>query len=292
LSQVLEELIAANRLERLDENLFRGYGSWGPRTRLYGGQILAQTMSAAQQSASPEYSVHSMHAYFVRAGDPSQAVIYHVEPLSDGKSFCTRAVTARQGGKAILNAQFSLHRHEEGFEHQAPMPAAPGPEGLLNESQIRHAAGFDSPAAAVGAHMLHLPIEWPIDHWVVSPADLVNPQPQPPSNQVWLRARGPVPDDPALHMQLLAFASDHNLLIASLRPHSVSVASPGLQIASLDHAMWFHRPFRIDDWLLYVSESPSASGALGFATGRIYTRDGTLVASVAQEGLIRMRSKV
>src|SRR5690606_17729919 len=247
-------------------------------------------MSAAQQSVSPEFPVHSMHAYFVRAGDPALPVIYHVDVARDGKSFCTRSVTARQHGEAILTAQFSMHRLESGLEHQASMPDAPAPETLKDEATLRHEAGFESPDPESGVRFLHLPTEWPIQHWVVSPVDLENPQPQPPHNQVWLKAAAPLPDDPALHQQLLAFASDHNLLIAALRPHAVSIATPALQIASLDHSMWFHRPFRIDDWLLSTSGSPPAGGARGFAPGRIYTRDGALVASVAQEGLIRMRT--
>jgi acyl-CoA thioesterase-2 len=291
MSQALKELVESSHLERLDDNLFRGYGTWGSRLRLYGGQILSQAMAAAQNTTDPEFSVHSMHAYFVRPGDPALAVIYHVELARNGKSFCTRTVTARQHGEAILTAQFSLHRHEEGVEHQMPMPEAPAPEGLLNETQLRHAAGFETPDLSTAANVLHLPGDWPIEHYVGAPVDLFNPEPMPPYNQVWLRSAAPLPDDPALHQQLLVFTSDHNLLITSLRPHGISIATPNLQIASLDHSMWFHRPFRIDDWLLYVSESPSASNGRGFSTGRIYKRDGTLVASVAQEGLIRMRGK-
>lgn len=291
MSRVLDEVVAANRLERLDDNLFRGHGTWGPRTRLYGGQILSQAMSAAQQSVAAGMPVHSMHAYFVRPGDPALPVIYHVEVTRDGRSFCTRTVTARQHGQAILTAQFSMHRAEDGLEHQAPMPAAPAPETLKDESTLRHEAGFESPEPGPAVRFLHLPVEWPIQHFVAAPVDLNDPRPLPPHNQVWLRAAAPLPDDPLLHQQLLAFASDHNLLIAALRPHAVTIATPELQIASLDHSMWFHRPFRIDDWLLYVSESPSAAGARGFATGRIYRRDGALVASVAQEGLIRLRGR-
>ena len=292
MSQALEQLVASSHLERLDDNLFRGYGTWGSRLRLYGGQILSQAMSAAQNTADAAFSVHSMHAYFVRPGDPALAVIYHVALARDGKSFCTRTVTARQHGEAILTAQFSLHRHEEGYEHQAPMPSAPAPDSLQNETQIRRAVGFETLDMSKATNLLHLPGDWPVEHYVGAPVDLMNPQPMAPTNQVWLRAAAPLPDDPALHQQLLAFASDHNLLITSLRPHAVSIATPNLQIASLDHSMWFHRPFRIDDWLLYVTESPSASHALGLTTGRVYARDGTLVASVAQEGLIRMRGKV
>lgn len=290
MSEALEQLIASSHLERLDDNLYRGYGTWGSRERLYGGQILSQSMAAAQQTVDPAYTVHSMHAYFVRPGDPALAVIYHVDIARNGRSFCTRTVTARQHGEAILTAQFSLQKPEPGFEHQVPMPSVPAPETLKSETELLRAAGLDGLDICTPSTMLHIPGDWPIAHYACAPVDLLKPRSMVPSNQVWLRAAAPLPDDPALHQQLLAFTSDHNLLITSLRPHATSMATPGLQMASLDHSMWFHRPFRIDDWLLYVLESPSAGGARGFSTGRVYTRDGTLVASVAQEGLIRMRS--
>lgn len=284
MSRVLDEVIAANRLEQLDDNLFRGYGTWGSGVRLYGGQVMSQTMSAAQQTVKGPFTLHSMHAYFMRPGDPARAVIYDVELLREGKSFLTRRVTARQHGAAIFSCQLSYQKPEGGFDHQSQMPQVPGPEGLQNESDLFAAVEIQADLIPPESRT---PLEWPIEHWPVDPVDFGNPKPQSARSQVWLRAAAPLPDDLALHQQLLAFASDHNILVTALRPHATSFVTPGLQIATIDHAMWFHRPFRIDDWLLYETESPSASNARGFSVGRIYRRDGTLVASVSQEGLIR-----
>jgi acyl-CoA thioesterase-2 len=287
---VLTEVIAANRLERLDDNLFRGYGTWGSGVRLYGGQVLSQAMSAAQETVTGAFVLHSMHAYFMRPGDPARAVIYDVELIREGKSFLTRRVTARQHGAAIFSCQLSYQKNELGFDHQSRMPTVPGPAGLKSESELYAAAAIDIRGIPPESRT---PIEWPIEHWPVDPVDFDNPQPLPAHNYIWLRAAAAVAsDDLAVHQQLLAFASDHNILVTSLRPHSTSFLTPGLQIATIDHAIWFHRPFRVDEWLLYEIESTSASNARGFSLGRIYRRDGELVASVSQEGLIRMRSGV
>lgn len=288
MSKVLDDVIAANRLEQLDDNLFRGYGNWGPAIRLYGGQVMSQAMSAAQQTVQGNFVLHSMHAYFMRPGDPKRAVVYDVELIREGRSFLTRRVTARQHGAAIFSCQLSYQKPEGGFDHQAPMPQVVGPENLKSESQLMAGLVFKSKLSPPESRAQE---EWPIDYWPLQPVDLHNPQPHAPLSQVWLRAAAPLPDDLALHQQLLAFASDHNILITALRPHATSFVTPGLQIATIDHAMWFHRPFRIDDWLLYETESPSASNARGFAVGRIFQRDGTLVASVSQEGLIRKWSE-
>ena len=290
MSAVLAEVIQANCLERLDDNLFRGYGTWGSGVRLYGGQVLSQAMSAAQQTITPAFVLHSMHAYFMRPGDPARAVIYDVELIREGKSFLTRRVTARQHGAAIFSCQLSYQKGETGFDHQSRMPTVPGPEGLKSESELYAAARVDMRGIPPESRT---PIEWPIEHWPVDPVDFNNPQPLPAHSYIWLRAAAPVAsDDLAVHQQLLAFASDHNILVTSLRPHSTSFLTPGLQIATIDHAIWFHRPFRVDEWLLYEVESTSASNSRGFRLGRIYRRDGELVASVSQEGLIRMRSGV
>jgi len=287
MSKVLDEVIAANRLERLDDNLFRGYGNWGPAVRLYGGQVMSQAMSAAQQTVQGNFVLHSMHCYFMRPGDPRRAVIYDVELIRDGKSFFTRRVTARQYGHAIFSCQLSYQKPESGYDHQAPMPQVVAPDDLRNEAE--YLAG-ELKRGAVATTLMpekDVPIDWPIDFRPIDPVDFSSPKPQAPVSRTWLRARAPLPDDLALHQQLLAFASDHNILITALRPHGVTFMTPGLQFATIDHAIWFHRPFRIDDWLLYETESPSASNARGFATGRVYRRDGTLVASVTQEGLLR-----
>jgi acyl-CoA thioesterase-2 len=230
-----------------------------------------------------------MHAYFMRPGDPARAVIYDVELIREGKSFLTRRVTARQYGAAIFSCQLSYQKPEIGFDHQVPMPTVPGPEGLKSEAELFAAAAIGMSA---GPPESRTPVEWPIEHWPVDPVDFDNPQALPPHNYIWLRAAAPVEGDLALHQQLLAFTSDHNILITSLRPHSTNFFTPGLQIATIDHAIWFHRPFRVDEWLLYQVDSPSASNARGFSLGRIYRRDGELVASVSQEGLIRQRSGV
>lgn len=284
MSKVLDDVIAANRLERLDDNLFRGYGNWGPVARLYGGQVMSQAMSAAQQTVTGNFVLHSMHCYFMRPGDPKRAVIYDVELIRDGKSFLTRRVTARQHGHAIFSCQLSYQKPESGFDHQTPMPQVVGPDNLRSEAEYLagefRRGGVITPEQSV-------PREWPIEFHPIDPVDFRNPQPQKPLSQVWMRAPAPLPDDLALHQQLLGFASDHNILITALRPHGVTFMTPGLQFATIDHAIWFHRPFRIDDWLLYETESPSTSNSRGFSIGRVYQRDGTLVASVTQEGLLR-----
>ncbi|MFT3929621.1 MAG: acyl-CoA thioesterase II [Spongiibacteraceae bacterium] len=288
MSKVLDEVIAANRLERLDDNLFRGYGNWGPAARLYGGQVMSQAMSAAQQTVTGNFVLHSMHCYFMRPGDPRRAVIYDVELIRDGKSFLTRRVTARQYGHAIFSCQLSYQKPEQGFDHQLPMPQVEPPDGLRSEADVLAAELLRGAPAGLEKQV---PTEWPIDFRPVNPVDHRNPKPQPPVSHVWMRALAPLPDDLALHQQLLGFASDHTILVTALRPHGVTFMLPGLQFATIDHAIWFHRPFRMDEWLLYVTESPSASNARGFSTGRIYQRDGALVASVTQEGLLRQHSQ-
>lgn len=284
MSKVLDDVVAANRLERLDDNLFRGYGNWGPVARLYGGQVMSQAMSAAQQTVTGNFVLHSMHCYFMRPGDPKRAVIYDVELIRDGKSFLTRRVTARQHGHAIFSCQLSYQKPEAGFNHQAPMPQVVGPDNLRSEAD--HLAGELRRGGASTPDKI-VPTEWPIEFRAIEPVDFHHPQPQEPISRVWMRAPAPLPDDLALHQQLLGFASDHNILVTALRPHGVTFMTPGLQFATIDHAIWFHRPFRMDDWLLYETESPSTSNARGFSTGRVYQRDGTLVASVTQEGLLR-----
>lgn len=285
MNQALADVIAANRLEKLDDNLFRGYGTWGSGVRLYGGQVLSQAMSAAQQTVSECFTLHSMHAYFMRPGDPARAVIYDVDIIREGKSFVTRRVVARQHGAAIFSCQLSYQRTEPGFDHQSPMPQAVGPEGLPTDDELVSAALYDSRTPPES----RLAPGWPIEYRQLDPVNLTNPSRHSAESKIWFRAAETVNGDLALHQQLLAFASDHNILITALRPHGVSFTSPGMQIATLDHAIWFHRPLRIDDWLLYVIESPSACNARGLGLGRIYDRSGVLVASVSQEGLIRQR---
>jgi acyl-CoA thioesterase-2 len=285
MSNVLQELVELLGLERIEVNLFRGQSQdlgWGT---VFGGQVLGQALSAAAQTVPEGRDCHSLHGYFLRPGDVRRPILYDVDCIRDGKSFTTRRVVAIQGGKAIFNLSASFQVREEGFDHQAPMPEAPDPEGLLSEQELarRHADRIPEAlrAQAVG--------DRPIEIRPVHPLDPLAPVPMAPARQVWYRAAGPLPDAPALHQYLLAYASDFNLLGAAMQPHGVSWLTPGIQVASLDHTMWFHRAFRLDDWLLYAIDSPTASHARGLSRGQFFTRDGRLVASTVQEGLMRRR---
>jgi acyl-CoA thioesterase-2 len=284
--RVLDDLVKLLALERIEENLFRGESQdlgWGT---VFGGQVLGQALSAAAQTVPAERRVHSMHAYFLRPGDVKRPIVYEVDRIRDGTSFTTRRVVAIQNGKAIFNLAASFQKEEPGFEHQVAAPDAPGPEGFKTDRERFAAFAERLPPFAVE----RATAERPIELCAVEPEDhLFYPQKRPPNRMVWLRAIAPLPDDPALHAYLLAYASDFSFVTTALLPHGVTWLTPGMQIASLDHVMWFHRPMRIDDWLLYVMDSPAAYGGRGLARGLIFTKDGTLVASCAQEGLIRKR---
>ncbi len=286
MTTILNELVSLLGLERFEENLFRGESrdlGWG---RLFGGQVLGQALSAAAQTVPEDRHVHSMHGYFLRTGRVDRPVVYDVDRIRDGRSFTTRRVVAIQGGVAIFNLSASFQIVEDGFEHQDEMPYTPGFDELLSERQLVERIADRIPPPILEIATRDRPIE-------IRPADPVNPlEPsvRGPQLLAWYRACGELPDDPALHRYLLAYASDFNFLGCALQPHGVSWLSPGMQVASVDHAMWFHRPFRMDDWLLHVVESPSASGARGLVRGRFFNRDGTLVATTAQEGLIRQHS--
>jgi acyl-CoA thioesterase-2 len=280
---ILSELIALLRLERLEQNLFRGQSQdlgWGA---VFGGQVLGQALSAAEQTVPEGRTIHSLHGYFLRVGDARQPIIYDVDCIRDGKSFTTRRVNAIQKGHAIFSLAASFQRPEPGFDHQEPMPAAPAPETLVSELELARRFADVIPPEMRDRALAEKPIE-------VRPVDPMNPLApvvREPRRSVWYRAIGPLPDEPSLHQYLLAYASDFNLLGTAMLPHGISWLDRRMQVASLDHAMWFHRPFRMDEWLLYSIDSPSASGARGLARGRFFTRDGVLVASTAQEGLIR-----
>lgn len=283
---VLGELLALLRLERIEERIFRGQSQdlgWGA---VFGGQVLGQALSAAAQTAPPTRHVHSMHAYFLRQGDARFPIVYEVDPVRDGSSFSTRRVVAIQGGHPIFILSASFQGDEPGLDHAAPMPdTVPGPEGLATEQELAQRVADQIPEPLRAQAVADRPIEIrAVQQW-----NLLRPKKLPPRRQMWYRANGRLPDDPAVHRYLLAYASDFNFLTTAMMPHGVSWLTPGMQVASLDHAMWFHRPFRFDEWLLYDVESPSASGARGLVFGRFYSRDGTLVASVAQEGLVRDR---
>lgn len=277
MNNALLDLITSNRLEMLDDNLFQGRSTWGGGVRIYGGQVMSQSLSAAQQTVPVGQVLHSMHAYFMRPGDPARPVIYDVESIRDGKSFVTRRVTARQHGHAIYSCEASFQKVEQGYEHQHPMPVVEGPEHLASDAEH---------LAKLPPDVRH-PTGWPIEYRQVHPITTMNPPPMEPCNFVWLKAAGSLPDELALHQQLLAFASDNHLLSTALRPHGLRGMSENMQVSTIDHSLWFHRPFRMDDWLLYELYSPSASNARGFSLGRIFDRHGSLVASAAQEGLIR-----
>ena len=283
--EVLSELIEILSLERIEENIFRGQSQdlgWG---RVFGGQVLGQSLSAAEQTVPADRFIHSLHGYFLRPGDAAKPIVFTVDPIRDGRSFTTRRVVAVQDGRAIFSLSASFQVVEPGVEHQTGVPEVPEPEGLPSElSLIRGMADrIPEPLRKV------LTQDRPIDFRPVEPMDPFDPQPRPPVRHFWLRSVGDVPDDRVLHQAVLAYASDYGLLGTALQPHGLTVRAPGLQVASLDHALWFHRPFRVDDWLLYAIDSPAAAGARGFTRGSIYTRDGKLVASVAQEGLMRVR---
>lgn len=285
-SSVVKELIELLGLERLEDNLFRGASRDIGTPNVFGGQVLGQALSAAQQTVDPSRPAHSMHAYFLRAGDTSAPIVYTVERARDGRSFSSRRVVAIQHGKPILNSSVSFQIEESGVEHQTPMPDVPAAEDLA------------PPPAPSDDERKQLPIKlqrWldrsgPFEYRRVTARDELNPAPQPPRQYIWFRLTETISDAPALHRTLLAYASDFHLISTVTLPHGISFLQRNVQVASLDHALWFHRPFRVDEWLLYACDSPTAQGARGLARGSIYSADGRLVASTAQEGLLRIHN--
>ncbi len=279
------DLLELLDLEPLEVNIYRGLNRDIGSGRVFGGQVLAQALVAAQRTIEEERVAHSLHGYFILPGDLAAPIVYFVDRLRDGGSFTTRRVTAIQHGRAIFNLSASFQTPEPGLEHQSDMPDVPGPDGLASELDIIRgmADRIPEPLRAV------LTQDRPIDFRPVETIDPFHPGPRPPIRRYWLRAVGTMPDSPLLHQAVLAYASDYGLLATALLPHGLSVRAPGLQVASLDHALWLHRPFRIDDWMLYAIDSPASARARGFARGSIFSRDGQLVASVAQEGLMRQR---
>jgi acyl-CoA thioesterase-2 len=282
---ILADLVSLLGLERLDRDLYRGRSQdlgWGA---IFGGQVVGQALSAAAQTVGGGRIVHSLHGYFMRAGDVRGSIVYQIDRLRDGKSFTTRRVVAVQEGEAIFSLEASFQAEEEGVEHQDPMPAVPAPETLRSEREL----ALDL-AAELPPHVLaRATAERPIEIRPVELRDPLHPRAATPRRHAWYRTVDQLPDDPAIHRYLLAYASDFWFLGTALDPHGMSWLTPGLQVASLDHVMWFHRPFRFDDWLLYAVDSPSASGARGLVRGQFFDRAGRLVASAAQEGLIRRR---
>ena len=288
MTAVLDELVTLLALERLEQNLFRGQSQnlgWGT---VFGGQVLGQALSAATQTVGGERRVHSMHAYFLRPGDARKPIVYDVDRIRDGGSFTTRRVVAIQSGEPIFNFSASFQIEEPGFEHGDAMPDVPAPETLRTDQERLRALGDRLPKVFRERAFEARPFEVrPVD----DSSDIILPGPMPASRKVWLKTVAALPDDPGVHRALLAYASDHSFITTSLLPHAVGWHTPGMQVASLDHVMWFHEPFRADEWLLYAIESPKAHGARGLVRGKVFTRDGRLVASTAQEGLIRKREK-
>lgn len=280
----MEQLLGMLDLENTGENCFSGVSPQTGRQRVFGGQVIAQSLMAAQRTVVPERAVHSLHAYFLLPGDPAVPIRYDVERIRDGGSFTTRRVVAVQHDRPIFSMSASFQTFEDGFTHQIAMPDVPGPEWL------EHDFGSGILDGAPVAVRNYLERKLPIEVRPVSLKHYVSSESLEPHQNVWVRATGPVPDDNHFQMAVLAWLSDMTLLDTSLYPHGLTVFDPSLQGASLDHAMWFHRPCKLDDWLLYTQDSPSASGARGMTRGSIFTRDGVLVASVAQEGLIRKRA--
>ncbi len=287
----LDQLLRILDLEELEVNIFRGHNPKGEtRPRTFGGQVAGQALVAAGRTVEGRV-VHSLHAYFLRPGNPSVPILYEVDRIREGKSFVTRRVVAIQRGEPIFHLSASFQTPEDGHEHQLPMPDAPDPDTLIdNQARMRKLARTLPPERLTPQLKNWLERPRPIEVRLASPPrGMFNAEKREPRQQVWLRAKGRLPDDPVLHQCVAAYASDMTLLDTATLPHGIPMAwmNSRYQMASLDHAMWFHRPFRADEWLLYSEESPSSSGARGFAIGHLFTRDGKLAVTVAQEGLIR-----
>jgi acyl-CoA thioesterase-2 len=282
----IDKLVSNLRVERIDKYLFIGRSPSRP-PRIFGGQVLAQALNAALRTVeAQERTAHSMHAYFLRPGDPGKQVIYEVDPIRDGRSFTTRRVVAKQEGRAIFNTSISFHATEDGLEHQLPAPSAPDPEALESDRDYWERMNREQPGR------FEIPGLIAIDRRSVDRRDFTDPasDTREPRAAVWMRVVGALPDDPVLHQTLLAYLSDMTLMSTAMLPHPHSTRDNRFMGASLDHALWFHKPLRVDEWLLYEHDSPVASGARGFIRGTFYTQSGELVASAVQEALMRIRS--
>jgi acyl-CoA thioesterase-2 len=281
----LDALLSILDLEPLEVNLFRGVSPNNGWQRVYGGQVLAQALVAAARTVDTDRMAHSLHGYFLLAGDPASPIVYDVERIRDGGSFNTRRVKAIQHGRAIFSMSVSFHKSEDSYDHQIPMPGAPAPEAVPDAREF-----MDQLIDKLQDNMRrYWSRERPIDMRIVDAGRYLNRESKAPVQQVWIKSNGSLPDDPRIHQAVLAYASDFTLLDTALIAHGKLLFDTDIQLASIDHAMWFHRPFRADNWLLYAQDSPSAFGARGFGRGSIFTREGVLIASVAQEGLMRKR---
>jgi len=285
MSEVLEQLITVLQLKQIDSQHFEGCSEDLGFKHVFGGQVCGQAMMAAYQTVD-NLVAHSMHGYFLRPGDHSLPIQYETQILRDGGTFSARRVIATQHNKEIFTLNVSFQKPEQGLSHQFDMPETTEPETLLSELEIRRRFKHLIPKKL----QAQFTCDRPIEIRPVKPIDYSNPDIRAPYKQNWFRAVDKLPDDLALHQCILSYASDFGLLGTSMLPHGVSFAQKGMQVASLDHAIWFHRPFRIDDWLLYDMDSPSASQGRGFNRGNIYNQNGELVASVCQEALIRKKT--
>jgi acyl-CoA thioesterase-2 len=283
---VLDDLIALLKLERIEDNIFRGNSRDIGSAQVFGGQVLGQALSAAQHTVEDRVA-HSLHAYFLRRGDMDAPIIYEVDRARDGGSFSTRRVVAIQHGRPIFNLAASFQTPEPGLDHQADAPDVPGPDGLKDLAEIA-CDYIDKLPVKLRRFMTD---KRPFEFRPVEALTLGSDAPRPPVKHVWIRAVDRLPDDLALHQNLLAYVSDFELLGTSTLPHGLPFAQGKVMMASLDHALWFHRQFRIDEWLLYAMDSPNAFGARGFARGQLFNADGTLIGSTAQEGLVRVVEK-
>ncbi len=288
MTSAMQELLSILDLEKLEHNLFRGRSPQTGWQRVFGGQVISQALVAAQRTVETDRHVHSLHCYFMLGGDPAVPIVYQVDRLRDGGSFATRRVTAIQHGRAIFSLECSFHVDEDGPEHQMPMPeGVPQPEELKTQFELLEQVGADLPEGVRRFWARERPLE-------VKPVNIehyTSRDKLPPRQNVWLRMTGEVPDSRPLQAAILAYLSDMTLLDTSNFAHGRAGFDPNLQMASLDHAMWFHRQHPLDDWLLYSQDSPSSGGSRGFARGQLYSRSGVLIASTAQEGLTRLRTR-
>jgi acyl-CoA thioesterase-2 len=286
MSDVLQGLVELLEPTEIGENTFRGETQDLGFRALFGGQVMAQSLSSALKTLPEgDWHAHSFHVYFMLAGTVTDHLEFEVDRLRDGRSFCTRQVKAIQNGRAILTMICSFQQTEDGFEHQAPMPEVKGPDGIPSQVDLARMFRDYFPEKVRDIYTADKPIEMR----VLDPVNIFAPTKKDPVKYLWMKADGSLPEDTDLHAKLLAYASDFNLLPTSLHPHARSYGQKGMQMASLDHSVWFHRPFRMDEWLLYAIDSPNAGGGRGFCRGQVFNQKGELVASVAQEGLIRYR---
>jgi acyl-CoA thioesterase II len=287
MSSVLDTLLKQLDLEQLDADLYRGENPDLRRPRMFGGHVASQAMIAAARTVRG-VPIHSLHAYFLRSGKTGVPVLYRVERTRNGRSFSTRSVIAEQDGEAILQLSASFHKPETGFEHGEPMDEVPSPEASMPWEDWLEPMAERLPPEVFAERKRERPIELRF----VDPINLAQPSPSGMRQRVWLKAAAPLPDDPLVHRAIATYASDHTLLSVVMRPHGITFMSRGVMAASLDHAIWFHRDFRADEWLLYDQVSPAAHGGRGLALGRFYTQSGVLVASVAQEALVRRAPRI